>query len=93
MSEATRTKLIGGLVLVVTGWGLYQILKLTGEEPKKSEKLDGVDDSKDRYEVVRVYKNSNRQKVLAPKLKREQAIAKVNSFGSSKTSMVIFRKL
>lgn len=45
MSEATRTKLIGGLVLVVTGWGLYQILKLTNEPVKKSEKLDGVDET------------------------------------------------
>lgn len=41
MSEATRTKLIGGLVLVVASYGIYKILQLTGE-PVKKKNLSGV---------------------------------------------------
>ena len=48
MSEATRTKIIGGLVLVVAGWGIYKVLQLAGEPVKKN--LDGVwTGSKNRY--------------------------------------------
>lgn len=47
MSEATRTKVIGGVVLVISIWGIYKVLQLV-EPPKKSEKLEGLKTKKRR---------------------------------------------
>lgn len=46
--------------------------------------------SKEKYAVVRVYKNSNRRKILARNLPIEKAQAMADSLQSTKDSMVVF---
>lgn len=41
MTTETRTKVIGGLVLAVAVWGLWQVLDST-EKPKTKKKLSGI---------------------------------------------------
>ena len=44
------------------------------------------------YEVVKVFKNNKKEKIIAKGITLEQAKRKVTLYKDSKTSMVIFRK-
>jgi|GEM_PF-5966018 len=49
--------------------------------------------AQDRYKVVRVYKSSNKRKVLANGVTRVQAERMVNSYKTTNQSMVVFFKV
>lgn len=52
MKPETRTKIIGGLVLVVAGWGIYKVLQMT-DAPKKGDNLGDLNTAKTKTGKVK----------------------------------------
>lgn len=87
MSEATRTKIIGGIVLVVAGWGIYKVLQLTGEPVKKN--LDGVEAPKKNLSGVSVWTGSkNRYRPEKMRVEHSEGYYLVQTFSETQNKWI-----